>query len=107
MNPYTFIPNLADATTEIPPDSILSRSLFEDEQVKVILFGFAEGQELSEHTASMAAMLHFVEGDAHLTLGEQSMDVGAGAWVHMQPQLPHSIFAKTPVIMLLIMLKAK
>jgi quercetin dioxygenase-like cupin family protein len=107
MNPYILIPDLAEATTEIPPDSILSRTLFEDEQVKVILFGFAEGQELSEHTASMAAILHFVEGDAHLTLGDQSMDVSAGAWVHMQPQLPHSISARTPVIMLLMLLKAK
>jgi len=107
MDPYTLIPDLAKVATEIPPDSILSRTLFEDDQVKVILFGFAEGQELSEHTASMAAILHFVKGDAHLTLGGQSMDVKAGAWVHMQPQLPHSIMAQTPVIMLLMLLKGK
>jgi hypothetical protein len=33
------------------------------------------------------------------------MDASAGSWVHMPPRLPHSLYAKTPVIMLLLMFK--
>jgi len=47
---YRFIADLR-AEAQVPPDGILSRTLHNDEQLKVVLFGFAAGQELSEHTA--------------------------------------------------------
>jgi len=90
---------------EIPPDSILSRTVFADDQIKVVLFGFAPGQELSEHTASQPALLHFLEGEADLTLGGDAVEARAGTWVHMVPRLSHSVKARTPVRMLLILLR--
>lgn len=101
---YVFIPDLKDNLPEIPADSIVSQTIHKQGEQKTILFGFAPGQELSEHTASQAAMLYFVEGEADLTLGDASMSVKPGAWVHMQPNLAHSILAKTRVIMLLLLL---
>lgn len=102
---YTHLADLAQQMPEIPPDSILSRTFFRDEHIKAILFGFAAGQELSEHTASTPAILHFVQGTARLTLGGDSMQAGPGTWVHMPPQMPHSVHAETPVIMLLYLLQ--
>ena len=102
--PYKFLSNLEVEMTP-PEDGTLSRTLFQDDGVKVVLFGFGTGQELSEHTASVAAIMHFLQGEADVTLGADSMSVGPGAWFHMQPQLPHSIRAKTPVVMLLVLLK--
>jgi quercetin dioxygenase-like cupin family protein len=101
---YTYVPNLSNLVPEIPADSIVSRTYYTDDQVKAILFGFATGQELSEHTASQPAVLHFLEGEADLTLGDDAMEAQAGTWVHMPAQLPHSIVAKTPVTMLLLLL---
>lgn len=48
---YTFVADVA-AQTEIPADGTLSRTLYRDEHVKVVLFAFDAGQELSEHTAA-------------------------------------------------------
>jgi quercetin dioxygenase-like cupin family protein len=104
MDTTTF-DNLA-AQVEIPADSTISTTIYQDDHLKVVLFGFAAGQELSEHTASMAAVLHFVQGEAHVTLGEQAMEAQANTWIHMPPRLPHSITAKTPVVMLLLLLKS-
>ena len=104
-NSYFSVENLLAQLSEIAPNSIVSRTFYADEHVKVILFGFAAGQELSEHTASKPAMLHFLQGEARLTLGDQQMEAGPGRWVHMQPNLPHSIFAETPVVMLLYLLQ--
>jgi quercetin dioxygenase-like cupin family protein len=101
---YTFYPSL-EAEAPIPENGILSRTLHNDDHVKVVLFGFATGQELSAHTAPMAASLQFVSGEARLTLGEDTREVSAGAFVHMRPKLPHGIVAKTPVVMLLFMHK--
>ncbi|MFP4438977.1 MAG: cupin domain-containing protein [Chloroflexaceae bacterium] len=103
MNATTFL-DLA-AQVAIPDDGTISRTVYQDAQVKAVLFGFAAGQELSEHTAAMAAVLHFVQGEARVTLGAKVVEAQANTWVHMPPHLPHSIVAKTPVVMLLLLLK--
>ena len=103
---YAFIENLQTHIPTIPENSILSQTVLDEAQVKVILFGFAAGQELSEHTAAYPAMLYFVDGDAQITLGQDKMRAQTGTWVHMQPNLPHSIHAQTAVTMLLILLRS-
>ncbi len=71
------------------------------ERLKAVVFGFAQGEELSELTASMPAVLHFLQGEAKLTLGDDAVEAKAGTWVHMPTGLRHSIQARTPVVMLL------
>jgi quercetin dioxygenase-like cupin family protein len=103
---YRYIAALPDLLADVPPDSIVSRSLHTDDQTGVTLFGFAPGQELSEHTSSYPAVLHFLEGEADLMLGGDKLEARAGTWVHMPARLPHSIRARTRVVMLLLLLKA-
>ena len=104
MSDYTLFHELAKEVQ--PPDKgILSRTLFNDDRLKAVLFGFAQGEELSEHTASMPAVLHFLRGEARLTLGDHPVEAGPGTWIHMPTGLRHSIQAKTPVLMLLLLLK--
>ena len=103
---YTFVADLRQQIPDIPADSIISRTLYNTDEVKVILFAFAAGQELSEHTAATPAMLYFVQGDADLMLGDDRQTAQAGTWVQMPPRLPHRIAARTPVVMLLWLLKA-
>jgi quercetin dioxygenase-like cupin family protein len=104
MTPYTFVEDV-EAEVPVPDSGVLSRTLFNDEALKVVAFGFSAGHELSAHTAPMAAVLHFLKGEAELTLGNEKRDVRAGAMVHMAPGLTHGIIAKTPLVMLLLMLK--
>lgn len=107
MNTYTHVANLSDLVPDIPPDSIISRTLYSDEGVRAVLFRFAGGQELSEHTASQPAILHILEGEADLRLGEDAVAASAGTWVHMSPNLRHGIVAKTPLTMLLLLIKSR
>jgi quercetin dioxygenase-like cupin family protein len=102
--PYQYFANLASELPEIPVDSIVSRTLHNTRNLKVILFGFAAGQELSEHTAARPAILHFLRGEALLTLGGDPQTASAGSLVYLPPRLLHSLLAKTEVIMLLLML---
>lgn len=101
---YTFLADL-DAEVQIPENGILSRTLYNDDHVKVVIFGFAPGQELSAHTAPMAASIQLLRGEAELSLGEDRREVKAGCFVHMPPRLQHGIVARTPVVMLLTMYK--
>jgi quercetin dioxygenase-like cupin family protein len=105
MNPaYTLINNLVQEA-QPPADGILSKTVFQNDRIKVVLFGFGEGQELSEHTASRPAILHFVQGEATVGLGDDTQNCHAGSWVHMPANLKHSVRAKTPVVMLLTLIK--
>jgi quercetin dioxygenase-like cupin family protein len=104
--PFKHIPDLSELVSDLPADSILSRDVYGDDHVKVILFGFAPGQELSEHTSARPAILHFLEGEADLMLGDEAKKAHAGTWVRMSAHLPHSIRARTPVRMLLMLLPA-
>ncbi len=102
--PYFYAENVAALVKDIPADSIVSRTFYENDQMKAILFGFAPGQELSEHTAARPVVLHFLAGEAELILGEDTKSVQVGSWAFMQPHLAHSILAKSEVIMLLYLL---
>jgi len=104
MIPTSFT-DLAQEIT-LAQDSTISRTLHQDEHIKVVLFGFAAGQELSEHTAAVPALLHFLEGEAEVTLGDRTIEARPNTWAHMPARLPHSIRARTPVKMLLVLLKS-
>lgn len=103
--PYFRVADLSALVSEIAPDSIVSRTFYSDSSVKAIIFGFAAGQELSEHTSARPAIMHFLHGEARITLGDDVSHASPGTWVAMQPNLPHSVFAETPVVMMLTMLQ--
>jgi len=103
---YTILSDLGDEIPNVPSDSIISRTIFSDDQVKAVLFGFAPGQELSEHTASTAAVLYFVSGRAEMKLGTDLLAAQPGTYVHMEPHLSHSIKAETDTVMLLLLLRS-
>lgn len=101
---YNHIANVSDQV-ELPTDGTFSRTIHLDENLKAVLFGFSAGQELSEHTASTPAIMHFLEGEADVGLGSDQVAAVPGTWIHMPALLSHSIRAKTPVKMLLLLLK--
>ena len=110
MNPPTAFAGattFADLTAEvtIPADGTLSRTLYNGADLKAVLFGFAPGQELSEHTAAVPAVLHVLDGEARVTLGDETLQAGRDAWIHLPAHLPHGIAAITPVKMLLLLVK--
>lgn len=87
---------------EIPRDGTLSRTIYRDDYVKIVLFGFAGGQELSQHTAAVPAIVEILQGDARVD-GEEK-ELSAGSWVYMEAKLSHAVYARTDVVMLLTML---
>jgi quercetin dioxygenase-like cupin family protein len=59
---------------------------------------------LTEHTASNPAILQIIRGEATLALGDDTLEAQAGAWTHMPAGLRHAVKARTPVVMLLLLL---
>jgi len=101
---FHLIQNL-DKEAVISHDRFTTKVVFQDEHIKVVLFGFAPGQQLLEHATPMPAIIHFLRGEAKISLGQDWEEVSAGAWIHLEPTLPHSISAVTEVVMILVQLK--
>ncbi len=104
MNQATILANLSSEAA-VPDNGIVSRTLHSDDHLKVVLFGFDAGQELSEHTASVPATIHIIEGTADVRVGEQFAEAAPGYWAWLPAHMPHSILAKTKTVMLLYMMK--
>lgn len=100
---YTLIPKLVDLIEMIQADSIVSRTFYKDDALKAIVFAFDKGQELSEHTANQLAVIQILQGEASVTVGEDRHEMQTGSWLQMIPRLKHSVSAKTPLIMLLML----
>jgi len=104
MSAYRFIANL-NAEVTVPQQGTLSKTLHQEGALKVVLFAFDTGQELSEHTASRPAILEIVSGSADLILAGDLHYAGPGAWVYMPAHLPHAVKALEPTVMLLTLLQ--
>lgn len=100
---YMVVENLAGLLEAIQPDSIVSRTFFKGDRLKAVLFGFDAGQELSEHTSSQSAVVQILQGQATITVGDERHELGSGSWLYLPPRLKHSVYATTPVVMLLSM----
>lgn len=103
-NLFHLIANL-DAEVTVPDDGIVSRTIYQDDHVKAVAFGFSPGQELSEHTAAMPGIMHFISGHADITVGDSPSQAGPGTWVAMKPHVPHSVVATEKTVMLLLLIK--
>ncbi len=85
-----------------PPESgKTSVALVDDEKAKVMVFAFAAGSGLAEHVAPFPAIIQIVQGNAALTVGDESVAGQPGTWIQMARGTPHSIQAETPVVTLL------
>lgn len=98
------IVSLADET-QFASDGIVSRTLLFTPNVRVTLFGFSEGQELTEHTSTQQALVEVLSGECEFSLDGKWHTLKAGTLVFMPPNLRHAVKAKQPFSMLLTLIK--
>lgn len=91
---------LADET-RFAPNGIVSRTLLSTANCRVLLFGFDEGQELTEHTSTHHALVQVLSGECEFFLAGQPHLLKAGDLLLMPPNEPHALRATKPLSMLL------
>ena len=91
--------------TQFAPNGIVSRTLLRTPTVRVVLFGFAEGQELTEHTSTQNALVQVLSGECEFSLTGKPHNLKAGDFLYMPPGLPHAAKATTQFSMLLTLFK--
>ena len=91
--------------TKFAANSIVSRTLLRTANPRSVLFGFAEGQELTEHTSTQHALLQILSGECQFSLDSKPHTLKAGEFLYLPPNLPHAVRATTPFSMLLTLSK--
>ena len=93
------------AETHFAPNGIVSRTLLRTANARVVLFGFAEGQELTEHTSTQHALVQVLSGECDFSLAGEEHKLKTGDLLYMPPNLPHAAKATTKFSMLLTLTK--
>ena len=91
--------------TQFAPNGIVSRTLLRTATARVVLFGFSEGQELTEHTSTQHALIQVLSGECEFSLGGKPHALKAGDFLHIPPNLPHAVKATSQFAMLLTLFK--
>jgi quercetin dioxygenase-like cupin family protein len=102
--PHTLIPDLP-GRAEMPEQGTLSRVLHDDGRLRLVLFAFDSGQELTEHTASVPGVLQVISGRFRVSAGGDTFAMGPEAWLLLDAHEPHSLLALEPARLLLTMLQ--
>jgi len=87
--------------------AVVSRTLVKKANGNVTLFAFDQGEGLSEHTTPFDALVHVVDGQAHITIGGVGYDVSAGEAIVMPADIPHALKADSRFKMMLTMIRSK
>ena len=88
------------------PNGIVSRTVLRAPNARVVLFGFSEGQELTEHTSTQHALIQILSGECEFSLAGKPHSLKAGDFLHMPPNLPHAVKATKQFSMLLTLSRA-
>ena len=104
-NNLGFIENLA-AQIDYSDGSTVSKTVMRAEGVNIVLFSFAAGEELSEHTAAMPVIVEALEGQLEITAEGRTVTLNPGGIVHFTTRLPHAVRAVEASKMALYMITA-
>ena len=83
------------------PHGIVSRAVLTTPTLRLTLFHFAAGQELSEHTSKARTIVQILSGTCQFSVGEKIHALKPGDLLHLPPGEPHSLSAPEDFSMLL------
>ncbi len=89
----------------VGPSAVVSRTLVDRPAGTLTVFAFDAGQGLSEHTAPYDATVLVLEGEGEFVVGGSAHRAPAGSMLIIPAGVPHSVRARQPFKMLLIMIR--
>jgi len=99
----TYVHDLA-ALAAVAEDSTVSRTVVKAEGMRLVLFAFDAGQELTEHTAAVPVLVQALDGAFDLTADGRTVQLRPGDVVHLRTRVPHAVVACEPGRLLLTMI---
>ena len=89
----------------ITTSATTSRSLVDNDHVRVVAFAFDAGEELTEHTAALPVVVQLLTGAMRFEVAGETHRLAAGDCVYLAAREPHSLEALEPALMTLTMVR--
>lgn len=87
---------------EYQEGTVVSKTIAQGKPLSVTLFAFDKGEEISSHSAKGDAMVYILDGEASVTVGEETFLLKEGETIVMPAHVPHGLEAKERFKMILI-----
>ena len=97
---------LAEAV-QVSSSGIVSRTLLQTPETRVVLFTFADGQELTSHTSRRRAIVQILDGACDFQFAGKWQRLEAGTLLHLPPNHPHAVRANAGSFSMLLTLGAE
>lgn len=81
---------------------IVSQAMLTAPGLRVTLFNFAAGQELSEHTSPARVLVQVMAGECEFSISGEPRLIKPGELLHLPPSAPHAVRAVTDMTLLVI-----
>jgi quercetin dioxygenase-like cupin family protein len=89
---------------EVSAAGIVSRTLVQSPELRVVLFSFDQGQELTAHSSKRRALVQVLSGACDFFFNGTWSRLEAGALLHMPPEHPHAVRASHGAFTMLLTL---
>lgn len=84
---------------------VVSLTLVQNDALTLTLFAFAKGEAVSTHSAPGDAMVYILDGEAAITVGENTFTATKGQTLVMPSNIPHGLDATERFKMMLLLVK--
>ncbi len=91
-----------ESLVEYQTGQVVSRTLAQGKSLSLTLFAFDKGEEISSHSSSGDALVYILDGEAEITIGEETFQLNKGQSIVMPAGIPHALLAKERFKMFLV-----
>ncbi|MFN8196503.1 MAG: cupin domain-containing protein [Nocardioidaceae bacterium] len=90
----------------VTASSTTSRVVVDNPAVRVVVFAFDEGEQLTEHASPRAVVVQLLDGAMRFTVGAEEVSMVPGDVVYLAPNERHALVADAPSHLSLVMVDA-
>ncbi len=98
-------PILIDNLIEIVDKQVLSAALFDDKNINISIFSFADLENISEEQYGGEVLFYIISGSCRIKLKDSEVTLTKGQVYKVKPNTLHEIHGKEPFKMLQITIK--
>lgn len=92
---------------EVSAAGIVSRTVLQTPELRVVLFAFDAGQELTSHTSRRRAVVQVLSGACDFFFAGAWHRLESGTLLHLPPNHPHAVRAGAGALTMLLTLAAE
>lgn len=81
--------------TLVEENATISKNFFKSEKFRAMLFSFAKGEELTDHSTKRECALFVLKGTGEFATKDETVELKPNVWIHIPSGVNHQVKAFT------------